>query len=584
MLGQTFYDQDVKKIWGQYEQFGKLLNFVTGSYTGATNWNWQIFDALFRCSWLAEKLCTVIPEDMTDKWRVFKHDDPEITRIRTEFEEQNEIAALIQDVIMQSRLYGGAALLPIIKGSFNDEMFSQPFNMEEVKLGSLEGFQVLTKFDFMPLQGINRDIFINPKYYGDYLYYKIVRIQTMYQAGAAAGIDMEEPPNEASLPTIHVSRIIKFVGKRLFYYQKFFSGGWGDSVLTPLLDKLPAIDEAFSLIYSYFDEFNVDEYKIHNLSATVTNSAGDELFRKYKEFRERMKDTKLRFSDANDQLIRNQLGNISGLPPVFDTMINFVVAATGIPITRLLGTSIKGFGTGENELVQYYDLISQQQTKIKSQLKIIDEMIERHLFGKKLDIKYEFVSKRELTEQDKADIRVKNSQMYSQYVQMRVMTPQVVAENIKEEFKGMDDSYIATLEDDFMSYQEDMMALTSEDEEGQEGQENAFNDENGNDKETENTNESKNEDEETSENKEEEINKDDGEKESKEKTEKENPKERDITNEKSNEISISNSVANLDILESKNSGNSFISVSESGIEGASTEFIEEIGKDACTEK
>lgn len=456
-------------IWNEYENFRDLVNFIGGSYTGSANWNFTLFDTLYRTSWLAEKCCTVVPQDMTDKWRTFKHADPKAVDIRTRFEEENEIADKFRQVEIQARLYGGAAIFPIIANMF--DKLAMPLTMKEVKKGSLIGFHVLTKYDLAPAGGINRDILQPPRYFGDYTHYKLIRIQNAYEAAGSYNITDYTPANSAEqlTPDIHVSRLIKFVGKELPYYQKFFTGGWGDSILTPLLDKIPAIDESFALIYLYFDEFNIDEYKIQGLANVVNNASGNELFLKYKKMRERMRDTKVRFVDATDQLNRNQLGNISGLPVVFESMVNYIVAATGIPITRLLGTSTKGFGTGENELVQYYDLISQQQNRIKQQLRIIDEIIERHLFGKKMDFEYEFVSKRELTEEQRAEIRSKNATTYATYIQSRVMTPKVVAENIREEFLGIDDDYIATLEDDFISYQEDMAAL-SDDGEGVDGE------------------------------------------------------------------------------------------------------------------
>lgn len=455
----------VPSIWREFENYKELTNFIGGSFTGSANWNFQLFDNLYRASWLSEKLCTVVADDMTDKWREFEHDNPQYVEARQDFEDENEIASIIREVIWQSRLYGGAAVFPIIKGNF--DKLDQPFDLSSVKKNSLIGFHVLTKYDFAPAGGINRDILQPPRLFGDYLYYKLIRIQTAYSAGIGAGLTDVEPINDSgadSTPTIHTTRIIKFLGKELPYYQKFFCGGWGDSVLTPLLDKIPAIDEAFALLYLFFDEFNIDEYKIQGLANIVNNSSGDDLFKKYKSMRERMRDTKVRFVDANDTLNRNQLSSIAGLHSIFESMINYVVAATGIPISRLLGTSIKGFGTGENELVQYYDLIAQNQTKIKYQLRIIDEIIERHLFGKKVNIKYKFISKRELTEEQKAEIKNKNAATFASYVTARVMTPKIVAENIKNEFQGISQEYINSLEDDFISYQEDIAAITAEEE------------------------------------------------------------------------------------------------------------------------
>lgn len=440
-------------IINQYPSYAAFCNYVNGQFGGTTQWNWQLFDTLYRTSWVAEKCVSILADDITDKWRVFEHDDPDVVKKRQAFEEENEIADTIHQVLMNSRLYGGGFILPILKSQFNDENFKKPFLPQSVKKNDLTGFQVLSKFDVTPLAGINRDIFQSPKVFGDYIYYKIIRIQTMIDAS----IDMvtEEPVNSANLPTIHVTRMIKFFGKELLYYQKFFSGGWGDSILVPLIDKIPAIEESFHLIFLYMDLFNVDEVKIQNLSAIINSGAGDQLFGVYKAFRDKMRGAKLRFMDANDEMNRNQLSSIQNIVPVAQSNLQFVTAATGIPLTRFLGTSVGGFATGDNELTQYYDLVTQQQKKITYQLKIMDEIIERSIFGKKMDIKYRFIPKKEPTDKERAETQQIRANTFSVYMQNKVMTPQVVGQNIQKDFEGLDANYILSLQEDFIDYEND---------------------------------------------------------------------------------------------------------------------------------
>lgn len=438
-------------IIAQYPNYLEFANYVNGQFGGSTQWNWQLFDTLYRTSWVAEKCVTILADDMTDKWRIFEHDDPEVVKIRQAYEEENEIAETVHAALMNARLYGGSAILPILHSQFNDESFKKPFLPQSVQKDDLHGFQVLSKFDLTPLAGINRDVFQSPKVFGDYIYYKIIRIQTIIDASVSTVT--EEPVNSTNLPTIHTTRMVKFYGKELLYYQKFFSGGWGDSILTPLIDKIPAIEEAFHLVYLYMDLFNVDEIKIPNLTAIVNSGAGAQLFKNYTAFRDRMRAAKLRFMDANDEMNRNQLGSLHNIVPVAQSNLQFVVAATGIPLTRFLGTSVGGFSTGDNELTQYYDLVNQQQKRLSYQLKVMDEIIERSIFGKKMDIKYRFAPKRDMTEKERAERDNMRANTFSVYMQNRVMTPQVVAENIQKDFEGLDQHYITSLEEDFIDYE-----------------------------------------------------------------------------------------------------------------------------------
>ncbi len=438
----------------EYPTYAAFCNWVNSQFGGATQWNWQLFDTLYRTSWVAEKCVTTIADDICDKWRVFEHDDPEVLKVRQAYEEENDISGICREWITMGRLYGGSALLPILKSQFNDECFRQEFLVESVQKDDLAGFQVLCKYDLAPEQGINRDIFRSPRTFGDYIYYKIIRIQTMTTA-RENGIT-EEPINSIDLPTVHVTRLIKYFGKPLFYYQKFFSGGWGDSILVPIIDKIPALEEAFHLIFLYMDLFNIDEYGIPNLSAIINAGGGAALTEKWVQFRNKVRTAKTRFKDINDTLTRNQLNSIQNIVPVFNSLMQYCVGSTGIPMTRILGTSISSLhSTGDNELTQYYDLIEQQEKRLSPQLRILDEIIERSLFGKKMDIKYKWVPKREMTQKDKAEVNEINSRTFSNYINTKVMTPQKVAENIKEDFNGLDKNYILSLDEDFLDYEDD---------------------------------------------------------------------------------------------------------------------------------
>lgn len=438
----------------EYPTYSAFCEWVNSQFGGATQWNWQLFDTLYRTSWVAEKCVTTIPDDICDKWREFDHPDPEVVKIRTAYEEENDISGLWREYLTTGRLYGGSALIPILKSQFNDEHFQKEFFVDSVKKDDLHGFQVLTKYDFAPLQGINRDIFQSPRVFGDYIYYKIIRIQTI-MGSPTSGIT-QEPINSMNLPTIHVTRMIKYFGKPLFYYQKFFSGGWGDSVLVPLLDKIGAVEEAFHLIFLYMALFNIDEYGIPNLGSIISSGGGAALAEKWKQFSNKVKSAKTRFKDINDTLTRNQLTSIQNIVPVFNSLVQFCVGSTGIPITRILGTGVSGLNaTGDNELSQYYELVEQQAKRLSPQMRVFDEIVERSLFGKKMDIKYKWKAKHEMSEKERAEVGKVKADTFAIYLQNKVMTPKVVGENIQADFSGIDENYLLTLDEDFLSYEND---------------------------------------------------------------------------------------------------------------------------------
>ena len=67
----------------------------------------------------------------------------------------------------------------------------------------------------------------------------------------------------------------------------------------------------------------------------------------------------------NEELNSIQTG-LAGVDSIITQSYELVVASSGVPATRLMGISPSGFNaTGESDLIHYYELISQYQSKIK---------------------------------------------------------------------------------------------------------------------------------------------------------------------------------------------------------------------------
>jgi phage-related protein (TIGR01555 family) len=438
--------------------------------TAQFGWNWRTFDTMYRSSWVAERVVNCVADDITSKWRTFTHPDPNVVRIRTKFEKDRRIDQLINEAVRVARKYGGGCIQPMLKGQVNEESLALPFDIDSVKKGDLLDFQVLNRFDYAPLGGYSRDINVYNKdveqsqmLFGDYEWYTLIRIQNVADVLTEKGISS----NLSMLPNIHRSWMIKFFGTKADYYPKLFLQGWSDSVLVPLIGKIAAVEQGFYSMFLYLDAFNIDVFKIPNLVEQI-KVGPDALIQKMMKFNESMRATKIRFFDSSDTMERNQMGSLAATVPVFQQLLQYIVGATGVPITKILGSSVGGWSTGDNELTQYYDRIESLQSDLSEQLSVIDGIIERHLFGRQMDIEYTFPSKREVPESERIENQRKKAEMYTMYIQNRVMTPKIVAENIKEEFTGITSEYISGLEDEFLDYEQGMSDIPDDEEEDKE--------------------------------------------------------------------------------------------------------------------
>ena len=186
--------------------------------------NRQELEWMYRTSWTTGKVIDIIAEDMTRGGiEITSEIDPgDIAQLMRAFG-KFKIWHQLSNALKWSRLYGGGLAIMLIDGQDT----KQPLDVSTIKQGQFKGLMVLDRWLVNPSLGdLISDMGPNlgyPKYYdiiGD----------------------------AASLPNfkIHHSRIIRFDGVEMPYYQKKFENMWGISVIERMYDMLVAFD---SVIY-----------------------------------------------------------------------------------------------------------------------------------------------------------------------------------------------------------------------------------------------------------------------------------------------------------------------------------------------
>lgn len=254
--------------------------------------------------------------------------------------------AKINEAIKYKNTCGGGAIL-IGANDYTTDM-RVPLDLKRIR--SLDYLTPLEARELLPLYFYN-DPF-SPRF-GEPAIYQLVP----YQIGAP--IDPNIPPR---VTQIHESRLIVFQGVRVS--RRRLSGalpGWGDSIYTRVYRALKSYASSIQNIDILLSDFAQAVYKIKGLAAALLQNPN--------ALTDAMMAVDLCRSIARAVIIdegeefKRESTSLAGYADMVDRLALNVAAASGLPMTRLFGTSAKGLNaTGEGDDRMYFGSVSKVQT------------------------------------------------------------------------------------------------------------------------------------------------------------------------------------------------------------------------------
>jgi len=319
--------------------------FVHGQLLGYAE-----LEAAYQTNWIARQIVDIPADDMTREWRTIKCQAAD--EIRQE-EDRLGLQASVNEALSWSRLYGGAAILPL-----TNQDFEKPFRPELIKKGEVQRLMVFDRWDLIP-HAINTwnvlaENYLQPEFY------------TLYQGSQK----------------IHWTHFIRFVGAKLPRRQRVLLQGWGDSQLRRCLEDIKDTVAAKDGIAELMQSANVDVITREGLSEDLTTDQEAAIIKRYTIFDQMKSIINTALLDGDEKYDRVTL-NLSGVAPVIETLMVWISGAADIPVTRLFGTSAKGLNaTGEGDLKNYYDSIRSQQTsQLDRPMRVLDAIMVRSALG-----------------------------------------------------------------------------------------------------------------------------------------------------------------------------------------------------------
>jgi phage-related protein (TIGR01555 family) len=362
---------------------GRIGNIGSANFSSAADYpiqrltrNYNLMNSLYRNSWIAKKIINTIPDDMCKNWfKINAELSPEQMDRYIKLEIKTKIKEKIREVMYWGRLYGGAAAVIMIAG--DEDKLDEPLIPENVLPNTFKGLLVLDRWSgIYPTVGLIEDI-EDPEF-GQPDYYEIRDLTT-----------------ETLMERIHHSRIMRFTGRKLPFWEELAEIGWGASELEHVFDELTKRDNTSWSIASLVFQANLLVNTVEGLdqlSAIGDPDIQRDLYNLKTAQNQMRSNQSMMVIGAKDKVEAIQY-TFSGLNEISETQMMDISGSCDIPITRLFGRSPAGMSaTGESDAQNYCDMINQQQhTVLKprmDQLLPIMFMSEFGMIPKDLDLTF----------------------------------------------------------------------------------------------------------------------------------------------------------------------------------------------------
>lgn len=328
--------------------------------------------------------------------------------------EELDIDSLFIEAMCYQRAFGGGA---IVLGVDDGNKPSEPVDMAKVR--GINWATAVEGADLMPIF-----------WYSDPAKPKFGK-PSIYQLQVTSPGASEDGKFFANVDKIHESRVIAFEGVRTGRRSmaRLTTPGWGNSVFVRVYEAIRDFSNAFAGAGILALDFSQPIYKMHGLAELMASEGGEATVKARLQVMEFTRSVlRAMFIDSQDSFER-QTTNVSGLPDLMDRLCNRLAAATGIPVTILMGQAPAGLNaTGDADLRNYYDRIRNMQTRnIAKKLERVASLIFAGMGGEPDHWSVAFNPLWQPTDKELAEIRNLQAQTDAIYISNGVLGANEVA-------------------------------------------------------------------------------------------------------------------------------------------------------------
>jgi len=351
-------------------------------------YNWGLLTGLYRSHWVVRRMIDVVASDMIKNWYKIKSQiSPDCLKKIKTLERRTSLRSRILEGLKLSRLYGGAAGVIIIEG--HEGILDEPLDYDMIMPGGFKGLVVLDRWsgitpDMSLVADINDPDFGLPEYY------------TIHSDELGSGI------------RVHHSRIVRFTGRFLPYYEKIMEMHWGASEIEHVFEELKKRDNTSYNIALLVFLANLRVYQMEgmDLLSATNDRALQDLYHSLTLMNSMMNNQGMQIIGKDEKFTTHQY-TFGGLAEIYELTMMDVAGAAEMPVTKLFKRSPAGMNaTGESDMQDYYDSIEEkQESDLRPVLdKLLPIMCMSELGAVPEDLEYEFNPCRRPTEEERKNL------------------------------------------------------------------------------------------------------------------------------------------------------------------------------------
>jgi phage-related protein (TIGR01555 family) len=309
--------------------------------------NYNLMNSLYRNSWIAKKVVDTIPEDMCKNWfSIAAELTPEMQDRYNKLEQRTMIKDKIVEGLTWGRLYGGAGGVILIDG--HEDRLDEPLDYDNIMPNSFKGLLILDRWS------------------GIYPGWELISDISDPEFGLPMHYDIKDI-NGSVKQKVHHTRIIRFIGRKLPFWEHQAEIYWGASELEHVFDELMKFDNTCWNVASLIFQANVLVNKVDGLDQllTLTDEQAQRDFYNIKSAQNALRSNNSMMIIGEKDDIQALQYTFSGINEILESQALNVSGAAEIPVTKLFGRSPAGMNaTGESDLQNYYDMVAQQQEAV----------------------------------------------------------------------------------------------------------------------------------------------------------------------------------------------------------------------------
>ena len=395
-----------------YQNVVARLGLKADNLTSSGKYEWdglvnnrQQLEYIYSYSWIARKIIEVPAADMTKRGVTLQGISPKDSSLIQKQVVDLGIWNSLKEAIMWARLYGGAICLIDIDGQDT----STPLDLDSIGPNQFRGLSVLSRWQLTPS---TTQLIDEGTFKGEPEFYTSVFDNTIY-----------------SKPyTIHHSRVIKFVGITVPWFQKISLMFWGQSVIVNLHARIKAYDMCSAMLDQLSNKAHLRVFKIKGLRQLLATGGAD-AEADIQNYVALMRDTQstedINAIDSEDSLEMNSYA-FTGIKELMEIQGEQLSGASGIPQSKLFGRPADGLGASQAGDIEIYhgSLESERESVLRKPLSIVLDIISRSTLSKPLpdDSSFTFDSLYSLDNIEQAQVADSTTNTITRAVDAKVIT------------------------------------------------------------------------------------------------------------------------------------------------------------------